>query len=234
MKLTANKKVVNSDYELAPNDEIRIRPLMEEINNQNIEFKYLITMNYPFRVTDYTRVIEDSKHLRHVIRSNFGYGTKLFITNEKHTCSRNIINELDDSIIDGQSYIDNYKRFTGRTISRYGSIHRHILVDTFGTSIREIDAALRKYCRRDYHFTHDGSGCDIRRVYNQENLISYMTKDIDRPNLPNLNIEQDKVIDSVNSDIGKNHYSVSGLHARESINQLKKTFENLYKSDGTR
>ena len=234
MKLTGNNKVVDSDYELSIQDEIRIRPLMEEINNQNIEFKYLITMNYPFRVTDYTRVIEDSKHLRHVIRSNFGYGTKLFITNEKHTCSRNLINELDDSIIDNQKYIDNFNRFTGTTISRYGSIHRHILVDTFGTSIREIDAALRKYCRRDYHFTHDGSGCDIRRVYNQENLISYMTKDIDRPNLPNLNIERDKVIDSVNSDIGKTHYSVMGLHARENINQLKKTFENLYKSDGTR
>ena len=227
MKQIANNKVVESDYELAPNDEIRIRPLMEDINNQNIEFKYLITMNYPFRVTDYTRVIEDSKHLRHVIRSNFGYGTKLFITNEKHTCSRNLINELDDSIIDNQKYIDNFNRFTGTTISRYGSIHRHILVDTFGTSIREIDVALRKYCRRDYHFTHDGSGCDIRRVYNQENLISYMTKDIDRPNLPNLNIERDKVIDSVNSDIGKNHYSVSGLDAREYL-------ENLYKSDGTR
>ena len=234
MKQIANNKVVESDYELSIQDEIRIRPLMEEINNQNIEFKYLITMNYPFRVTDYTRVIEDSKHLRHVIRSNFGYGTKLFITNEKHTCSRNIINELDDSIIDDQKYIDNFNRFTGTTISRYGSIHRHILVDTFGTSIREIDAALRKYCRRDYHFTHDGSGCDIRRVYNQENLISYMTKDIDRPNLPNLNIEQDKVIDSVNSDIGKNHYSVSGLDARESVNQLNKSFEKLYKSDGTR
>ena len=227
MKLTANNKVVNSDYQLAPNDEIRIRPLMEEINNQNIEFKYLITMNYPYRTTDYTKVMKDSVHLRHVLRRNFGWGTKLFITNEKHTCSRNIINELDDSIIDGQSYIDNYKRFTGKTISRYGSIHRHILVDTFGTSIREIDAALRKYCRHDYHFTHDGSGVDIRKVYNQENLISYMTKDIDRPNLPNLNIEQDKVIDSVNSDIGKNHYSVSGLDAREYL-------ENLYKSDGTR
>ena len=227
MKLTANNKVVNSDYQLAPNDEIRIRTLMEEINNQNIEFKYLITMNYPYRTTDYTKVMKDSVHLRHVLRRNFGWGTKLFITNEKHTCSRNIINELDDSIIDGQSYIDNYKRFTGKTISRYGSIHRHILVDTFGTSIREIDAALRKYCRHDYHFTHDGSGVDIRKVYNQENLISYMTKDIDRPNLPNLNIEQDKVIDSVNSDIGKNHYSVSGLNAREYL-------ENLYKSDGTR
>ena len=103
MKLTANNKVVNSDYELAPNDEIRIRPLMEEINNQNIEFKYLITMNYPYRTTDYTKVMKDSVHLRHVIRRNFGWGTKLFITNEKHTCSRNIINELDASIILGET-----------------------------------------------------------------------------------------------------------------------------------
>ena len=130
-------------------------------------------------------------------------------------------------IIDDQKYIDSYKRFLGETISRYGSIHRHILVDCRATTIHHIDAALRLYCNRDYHFTHDGSGVDIRKVYNQENLISYMTKDIDRPNLPNLNIERDKVIDSVNSDIGKNHYSVSGLDAREYL-------ENLYKSDGTR
>ena len=86
-------------------------------------------------------------------------------------------------------------------------------IDTFLLIVGQLlfitfDAALRLYCSRDYHFTHDGSGCDIRRVYNQKNLISYMTKDIDKPNLPNLNIERDKVIDSVNSDIGKNHYSV--------------------------
>ena len=43
---------------------------MKEIVNQDIEFKYLITMNYPYRVTDYTRVLRDSKHLKHVIRSN--------------------------------------------------------------------------------------------------------------------------------------------------------------------
>ena len=68
MKLTGNNKV-DSDYELSVQDEIRIRPLMKEIVDKDIEFKYLITMNYPYRVTDYTRVIRDSKHLRHVIRS---------------------------------------------------------------------------------------------------------------------------------------------------------------------
>ena len=99
MKLTGKNKVVDSDYELSIQDEIRIRPLMKEIVNKDIEFKYLITMNYPYRVTDYTRVLRDSKHLKHVIRSNIDCGTKFFITNEKHTCSRNIINELNILII---------------------------------------------------------------------------------------------------------------------------------------
>ena len=58
--------------------------------------------------------------------------------NEKHTCSRNLINSLDYSIIDDQKYIDNLKRFIGETISRYGSIHRHILVDCRATTIHHI------------------------------------------------------------------------------------------------
>ena len=84
-------KVVNFDYQLHLMMKSELEP-MDKINNQNIEFKHLITMNYPYRTTDYTKVMKDSVHLRHVLRRNFGWGTKLFITNEKHTCSRNIIN----------------------------------------------------------------------------------------------------------------------------------------------
>ena len=54
--------------------------------------------------------------------------------------------------------------------------------------------------------------------------MSYMTKDLDRPNLPNLGIERNMVIDFANSDIGKNHYSVGS--------QYRNKLENLYKSNG--
>ena len=47
MKLLASNKVVDSEYELAANDIRRIRTLMEDIDSQGIQFKYLITMNYP-------------------------------------------------------------------------------------------------------------------------------------------------------------------------------------------
>ena len=57
MKLLASNKVVDSEYELAANDIRRIRTLMEDIDSQDIQFKYLITMNYPYRITDYTKVL---------------------------------------------------------------------------------------------------------------------------------------------------------------------------------
>ena len=99
MKLLASNKVVDSEYELAANDIRRIRTLMEDIDSQGIQFKYLITMNYPYRITDYTKVLYHSKHLKYVLQRNFD-NPKVFITNEKHTrykyettygCNKNIL-----------------------------------------------------------------------------------------------------------------------------------------------
>ena len=216
MKLLASNKVVDSDYELAANDIRRIRTLMEDIDNQDIQFKYLITMNYPYRITDYTKVLYHSKHLKYVLQRNFD-NPKVFITNEKHTSSKNILDPTDNGIYDNQFYNSD-----GSLISLYGSIHRHIAVDVEGTNMRKLTAAIKTHCSKDYSYKR--YGYDIRKVTNQENLMSYMTKDLDRPNLPNLGIERNMVIDFANSDIGKNHYSVSS--------QYRNKLENLYKSNG--
>ena len=88
--------------------------------------------------------------------------------------------------------------------------------------MRKLTAAIKTYCSKDYSYKR--YGYDIRKVTNQENLMSYMTKDLDRPNLPNLGIERNMVIDFANSYIGKNHYSVSS--------QYRNKLENLYKSNG--
>ena len=105
MKLTGNNKVVDSDYELSIQDEIRIRPLMKEIVNKDIEFKYLITMNYPYRITDYTKVLYHSKHLKYVLQRNFD-NPKVIITNEKHTSYKNIIDPTDKSLALGISLVN--------------------------------------------------------------------------------------------------------------------------------
>ena len=212
------------EYELAAKDIKRITPLMDEIVNQGIEFKYLITMNYPYRITDYTKVLRHSRHLKYVLNRNFD-NPKIFITNEKHTNSSNILDPFDKTIYDSQ-FFDS----CGRLISLYGSIHKHIAIDVSGTNMRKITAAIKTYCSKDFCFKR--GGYDIKKVTNQKNLMSYMTKDIDRPNLPNLGIERDKVIDSVSSDIGKDHYSVKNLAANPNTSEIIKSFEKLYKSVG--
>ena len=218
MKLLASNKVVDSEYELAANDIRRIRTLMEDIDSQGIQFKYLITMNYPYRITDYTKVLYHSKHLKYVLQRNFD-NPKVFITNEKHTSSKNIIDPTDKGIYDTQFYNSD-----GSLISLYGSIHRHIAVDVKGTNMRQLTAAIKTYCSKD--FSYKRGGYDIRKVTNQENLMSYMTKDIDRPNLPNLGFERNMVIDFASSDIGFNHYSVS--------QDYRNKLENLYNSAARR
>ena len=56
--------------------------------------------------------------------------------------------------------------------------------------------------------------------------LKVFTKDIDRPNLPNLGIERNMVIDFASSDIGFNHYSVS--------QDYRNKLENLYNSAARR
>ena len=62
-------------------------------------------------------------------------------------------------------------------------------------------------------------GLDIKLVKDLDLVTSYMTKQID---YPQLNIDRTKVIDVVNSDIGQNHYSVKGERRDDWIYQYKR------------
>ena len=103
-------------------------------------------MNYPYRITDYTKVLYHSKHLKYVLQRNFD-NPKVFITNEKHTSSKNIIDPTDKGIYDTQFYNSD-----GSLISLYGSIHRHIAVDVKGTNMRQLTAAIKTYCSKDFSY----------------------------------------------------------------------------------
>ena len=129
---------------------------MEDIDTQDIQFKYLITMNYPYRITDYTKVLYHSKHLKYVLQRNFD-NPKVFITNEKHTSSKNIIDPTDKGIYDTQFYNSDVQ-----LISLYGSIHRHIAVDVGRYKYETNYAAIKTYCSKD--FSYKRGGYDIRKV----------------------------------------------------------------------
>ena len=209
-----NFKIMKPDtnYVLDQVDKDRIQPLLDEIFDSNIKFTYLITMTYPYRITDYTEVMKHNRHKLYVLKKNLKQSIKSFTTIEKHKSAKNILDPSDQNI-----YVDDYYDAQGKIISRYGSLHTHTLIDARNTTKTKIRNLIRTYCPQEYN--NQFGGFDIRNVNDKVNILSYMTKDINAPDLINLNIERHHVIDSVNSDIGKDHPSVRGANGKKRISK---------------
>ena len=209
-----NYKIMKPDtnYVLDPIDKQRIQPLLDEIFDSNIKFTYLITMTYPYRITDYTQVMKHNRHKLYVLKQNLKQSIKSFTTIEKHKSPKNILDPSDQNL-----YVDDYYDAQGKIISRYGSLHTHTLIDAENTTMTKIRGIIRNYCPREYNSSY--GGFDIRKVNDKVNILSYMTKDINAPDLINLNLERHHVIDSVNSDIGKDHPSVRGANGKKRISK---------------
>ena len=202
----------DTNYVLDPIDKKRIQPLLDEIFDSNIKFTYLITMTYPYRITDYTEVMKHNRHKLYVLKQNLKQSIKSFTTIEKHKSPKNILDPSDQNL-----YVDDYYDAQGKIISRYGSLHTHTLIDAENTTMTKIRGIIRNYCPREYNSSY--GGFDIRKVNDKVNILSYMTKDINAPDLINLNLERHHVIDSVNSDIGKDHPSVRGANGQKRISK---------------
>ena len=200
------------DYVLTEIDERRIKPLLDDIFDSTIIFTYLITMTYPFRITDYSEVMKHNRHKLYVLKKNLKQPIKSFTTIEKHKSAKNILDPSDQNL-----YVDDYYDAQGKIISRYGSLHTHTLIDAENTTMTKIRGIIRNYCPREYNSSY--GGFDIRKVNDKVNILSYMTKDINAPDLINLNLERHHVIDSVNSDIGKDHPSVRGANGQKRISK---------------
>ena len=179
------------DYILTNQNKKRIRPLLDDIKEKNINFKYFLTIDYWWKMIDDIRILEDNKHLRKLLRKFFKRPIRFFFSNEKH------LSNPDSPVFLGY--------------------HRHILMeDVPDAKMRDIDRVIRRH----HHSTPNGKcGLDIKLVKDLDLVTSYMTKQID---YPQLNIDRTKVIDVVNSDIGQNHYSVKGERRDDWIYQYKR------------
>ena len=176
-------------YKLDDKDKKRIRSLLDEIDDKSINFKYFLTLNYDTRVTDITQVWEDNNHLKKLLRMTFKRPVKFLFTTEKH------LNNPD-------SYY-------------YNSYHRHILME----GIKGVHHNKIKHILRYHHSvgtdTKYRKGCIIKPIEDLKVITSYITKQIDYSSLSNN--ETKYIIDSKNSDIGKNHYSIYGETRDEHI-----------------
>ena len=172
-------------YELKDRDWKRIYPLMSEMYNKDIHFEYFITLNYEERMTDYVQVIEDNKELRFRLRKYFKQPLRFFCTTEKH-------------LKNPDSYF-------------YNSYHRHILMERVdGINPRELESIIKRHHHSVAPDTRFRKGCVVEPIDDFDQLLSYLTKQI---NYVSDKINKDEIIDVTNSDIGKDHYSVRGLQS---------------------
>ena len=209
------------DYVLTEVDQRRIKPLLDDIFDSTIIFTYLITMTYPFRITDYSEVMKHNRHKLYVLKKNLNQSIKSFTTIEKHTSPYNIRDPHDPELYTNTFYKDDDEG-KKRLVSRYGSLHTHTLIDAQNTSMNRIRSLIRTHCSKEYNSAF--GGFNIKKVTDKVTILSYMTKDISLPYLKNLNLDRRMVIDSANSSIGRNHPSIRGSYE---VNRQNRISERL-------
>ena len=194
-------KINTAGYVLTKEDKDRIKLLKDEIDSNDFKFKYFLTVDYYFKMTDTSRLIQDNHHLYTLIRSFYKSDIKMFFFNEKHLKNPSSPN--------------------------YRGFHRHILIEDaseyrwkhptkqLSNWLKNLNAdeiqmfseyfvddaflplkltLLRKVLRRFHRSTPTGKkGMRLLPVNNIDGLLSYCTKQ------RKGNIPHDYVIDTSNS-----------------------------------
>lgn len=84
------------------NKDIAKKILLEQIKDSGIDYRYFLTIDYPYKQTNYNNVISDNRYLRRLLRKFYKSDIHMIFFIEKH--------------MDTAS-------------NHYGGYHRHILVE---------------------------------------------------------------------------------------------------------
>ena len=198
----------NYDKEINVLDEVRIRPLLQEINKRGIRFQYLISLDYPRRKSNYNKVISDNKLLKEDLRRFFGSEVKYLFFIEKHTgvgahsgsYHRHILIEepsFNTRII--QEYLSNYDPEGLFEMRMCGGLSE-------SSKLQTIDHFLR--CSRTTCNSKKGNHV-IKIQSNLKRVLAYCTKQFERFGHPSY-----EVLDPTSSDIDSSYllqYKQDGL-----------------------
>lgn len=187
-------------YQLNEYDLRRVRPLLKEINHQEIKFRYFLTLDYWYKMDDISRVLEDNSHLYKSIRSFYKSDIKMFFFAEKHLnplaknyggYHRHILIE-DAPEKRWKSPTKQMKKWMSElTSSDTSEYHQHFSEDVF-LPLRL--SLLKKVVKGLHHSTPNGSlGLKLVPIHNLSGLLSYCTKQNEN------NVPYEYVIDSLNS-----------------------------------
>ncbi len=194
----------NDNYELNDIEKRRVRPLLNEVLERSISFKYFTTIVYHKRKTNYDHVLEDNRVFKHLLRKFFKADLRMMFFIEKHS---------------------------NPTSKHYLGYHRHILLEDIPSSRwMSPTPRMRKFLEKispDALYTvsqnseqselyklelinhairicssvpNGHKGLDVRPIHDIEKLLAYCTKQLSHRQHNRDEISSILVLDTHNSD----------------------------------
>lgn len=198
----------NDNYELNDIEKRRVRPLLNEVLERSISFKYFTTIVYHKRKTNYDHVLEDNRVFKHLLRKFFKADLRMMFFIEKHSHP---------------------------TSKHYLGYHRHILLEDIPSSRwMSPTPRMRKFLEKispDALYTvsqnseqselyklelinhairicssvpNGHKGLDVRPIHDIEKLLAYCTKQC-------TNISSLDVLDAGNSDFTVDNHVINNF-----------------------
>lgn len=179
------KEMNPNEYQLSEYDKTRIRPLLSQIEEYGIEFKYFMTITYWYAVKKYEKCCIDAHRTRNKLRSFFKSGLRIWFFIEKHANPQE---------------------------KNYGGFHLHCLVEDpnnawaepsnrvlrWAEAVRDndtehayLEAGLSKRMKMQLvkkvvqnlqknQISQGSKGVDVREIYDLERCLSYCSKQFER------------------------------------------------------
>ena len=163
------------------------RILKEQIQKNSIEFQYLVSIDYPYKVSNLNKVLLDNNHLCKTIRKFYKDDIRIWIFNEKHTdiesahymgWHKHLLVE-DASITRWMNPTNNMIRFMDRIDSSISNA-----IQTKQPITKWMKAKLLAKCIRDMNRSVPNGyvGTDIQLIENEKGgvngCIDYLTKQV--------------------------------------------------------
>lgn len=215
-----SEKYNNECYQLTLHDKQRIQPLKDLIESEGFNFKYFITMDYWFLMSDISRAIKDNTHRMKKLRTVFKSSIRTFMFNEKHLnpSKKNYGGFHHHDLIEGipdKKWLDPTNAMQEFMINISPELVFKCMFKSIPGQNEQI-TVIEKVIRDLHKSCPNGEiGLKVKPIHNLEGLLSYCTKQ-NKNNIP-----YEYVIDSKNSS-GMDDQFIKKYHAqiRQSTKRL--------------
>lgn len=171
-----------NDYQLTNVDRVRITPLLNQIQRNQLQLRYMVTLEYWYSMRDYNRAILDGRNDRKLLRTYFKCGVKALGFIEKHTnpntpnfngYHRHIL--IED--IPTERWMNPTKRMENWMLEYDPAMLFGIRYGTEPTPDQKMQLIKRVLQRLQTNGVAQGKlGIDVTEIYNLQGVLAYCSK----------------------------------------------------------